>query len=320
MPVVIKASDNGFVDVRKRIVKLPNYLGLVGERREALRRAAAAATAAAAAALFSFGAVPAMGTTVPLSNGGVSAGVDITGGGGLTSLDINGVNQVNSTSGQWYYVRLGPPTSDGAATPLNNTTFTLTDTATTSTLDTTYSSVPPAIPTSDDYDVKVNYTGLVGATNQAAIPQEITIDNLSTTAPLSISLYEYNHFNLNGQTKDNVTFLNTPVNTTDQNSTTGVSMSEVNVTPAPNSYQAGAGNAIINALTSTSFAGLNDTNTVGSGANDAAWAFEWDFTIPASSSVEVSKNVNVTVPEPATISLAMGGMSLLALRRRGTIL
>jgi hypothetical protein len=320
MPVVIKASDNGFVDARKRIVKLPSYLGLVGERREALRRAAAAATAAAAAALFSFGAMPAMGTTVPLSDSGVTAGVDITGGGGLTSLDINGVNQVNSTSGQWYYVRLGSPTATGAATPLNNTAFTLADTATTSTLDTTYSAIAPAsvgVP----YDVKVDYTGLVGATNQAQLPQSITIDNLSSSFALTISLYEYNHFNLNGQTKDNVTFLNTPVNTADQNSTTGASMSEVNATPTPNAYQAAAGSTIINDLTSSSFVGLNDTNAVSTGANDAAWAFEWDFTIPADSSVQVSKNVNVNVPEPATISLAMGGMSLLSLRRRrGAIL
>jgi PEP-CTERM motif-containing protein len=309
MPVVIKASDNGFVDAGKRIVKLPSYLGLVGERRDALRRAAAAATAAAAAAMLSFSALPAMGTVIPLSNGGVSANVDITGGGGVTTLDINGVNQVNSTEGQWYYVRVGAPSSMGAAQVLNNTAFTLTDSSTTSTLDTTYTS-------GSSYNVKVDYTGLVGATNQAQLPQSITIDNLSTSSSLTISLYEYNHFNLNGQTKDNVTFVNTPVNTADQNSTTGASMSEVNTTPSPSAYQAAAGSTLLTDLTGSSFAGLNDTNTVSSGANDATWAFEWDFTIPADSSVQVSKNVNVNVPEPATLSLAMGGMSVLGFRRR----
>jgi hypothetical protein len=273
-----------------------------------------------AGALLSFIALPAMGTVVPLSDSGVTANIDLSSGAGLTSLNINGVNQVNSTSGQWYFIRVRPPSAAAAATPLNDTTFSLTTTATTSTLDADYiaNGLQPAVagvalPT---YGVEVNYTGLVGATNQAQLPQSITITDIASNGPLTISLYEYNHFNLNGQTNDNVTFLNSPVNTTDQNSTTGASMSEVNTTPNPNSYQAAAGSTLLSDLTSGSFDGLNDTNTVSTGSNDAAWAFEWDFTIPDGSSVQISKNVNVTVPEPATISLAIGGMSLLSLRRR----
>jgi hypothetical protein len=274
----------------------------------------------AAALLLLIAAMPARGTVVPLSDSGVTADIDVSSGAGLISLNINGVNQVNSTSGQWYFVRLRPPTAAAAATPLNDTTYALTSTATTSTLDADYIANGVQSFTSGlslpTYGVDVSYTGLVGATNQAQLPQSITITDYGSEGPLTISLYEYNHFNLNGQTNDNVTFLNSPVNTADQNSTTGASMSEVNTTPAPNAYQAASGSTLLSDLTSGSFAGLNDTNTVSTGSNDAAWAFEWDFTIPSGSSVQISKNVNVTVPEPATISLAMGGMSLLTFRRR----
>src|SRR5208282_4172820 len=95
MPVVIKKSDNGFVDATRKLVCLPSYLGLVGARRDALRRAAAAASAAAAAAAFSFASLPAQGDVVNLSDNGVTAQINTGTSAGLDSLVVNSTQQVN---------------------------------------------------------------------------------------------------------------------------------------------------------------------------------------------------------------------------------
>src|SRR5580704_4018382 len=97
MPVVIKKSDNGFVDPTRKLVCLPSYLGLVGERRDALRRAAAVASATAAAAAFSLSSLPAQADVVNLTatSPTVTAQINTGSSVGLDSLIINGTQQIN---------------------------------------------------------------------------------------------------------------------------------------------------------------------------------------------------------------------------------
>ena len=110
MPVVIKASNNGFVDATKKLICLPSYLGLAGERREALRRAAlttAAAAAMAATALPAYAIVPPSTITDANASATIYTGSSF----GLDNFSVNGINQVQQ---QWLVSRRlhRPPAAD----------------------------------------------------------------------------------------------------------------------------------------------------------------------------------------------------------------
>jgi hypothetical protein len=60
---------------------------------------------------------------------------------------------------------------------------------------------------------------------------------------------------------------------------------------------------------------LNGTNSAGPG--DVTWAFQWDaFNLGAGVSANISKNIDVQIPEPSSLALAAAGLAALCLLRR----
>ena len=318
MPIVMKKSDNGFVDTTRKLICLPSYLGLVGERRDALRRAAATASAAAAAAL-SFASVPAQGNVVNLSNGGVTAQVNTGAATGLDSLVIAGTQQVNQ---QWIYFRDTSSTS-GAVAPIN-TLNQNSISSSASTLDVTY--IDGTNLTNSKISIEAVY-GLTGSSTGAVMAETVTATNLSNST-LPLSLIEYSDFDLNATpNNDKISFSGSPVNeATQTDGGTNITVLDEPVTgggSAPSFYEGELNNTNIlteMAATAPAFTHLNDNQPNPSTEGNVSYAFEWDTTLAASgntgSSLELSLNWNLSnVPEPTTATAIVGLAAMCGLRR-----
>lgn len=96
------------------------------------------------------------------------------------------------------------------------------------------------------------------------------------------------------------------------------SLSETVVTPGANHGEAALFNQTLNELNDANPTTLND-NAGPIGPGDATWAFEWDFTIAAGSSVGISKDKYLsigTVPEPSVLALISLGLLAFGVQRR----
>jgi hypothetical protein len=326
MPVVIKKSDNGFVDATRKLICLPSHLGLVGAQRDALRRAAVTATAAAAAAAFSFTSLPAQGAVQTINNGGVTAqintGTSTPPAEGLDSLIVGGVQQIGQ---QTVYFR-DTSTTTGNTAPINTLGIiggptAINNTAPApSTLDVTYGNTTLSIET---------VYGLSGTSNGASMTETITATNL-TGSSLPLTLVEYSNFTLNNQPSNSTIQLSgTPTNTATQYdgqaSSTATMENQPNTGGAtnPSYYQADLDNStILNEITgmSSTFTHLTDTAPSTTTEGNASYAFEWDATLAASgntgSSLILSTNWTLSnVPEPMSATMIVGLAAMWSMRR-----
>jgi hypothetical protein len=316
MPVVIKKSDNGFVDATRKLICLPSYLGLVGERRDALRRAAAVASATAAAAAFTFASAAADGNVITLTatSPTVSAQINTGSSVGLDSLIINGKNQVNQ---QQVYFRVGG--SPGAASSVTTLTQSAISSSAT-TLDVTYTG---DYLTSNQFTIEEQYS-LTSNTNGAGMLFTVTADNKSSVS-IPLSLIEYANFTLNNSTTTNELAFSpspTPNTATVTDGSNGVTEQNQPSTPTPNSYQGALDNppsTILTDIGSGSFTHLSDSAPNPSTEGDASYAFEWDTTLaPTTGTESLSLNwtvMCVPVPEPTSIISVIGLAAMCGLRR-----
>jgi hypothetical protein len=168
---------------------------------------------------------------------------------------------------------------------------------------------------SGDFKVEVVYT-LVGGqpgSGWADLMESILLTNSSDTKPLVTHFFQYVDFNLSpGGTQDTVTINggNTATQTAGN-----VVLAETVDTPAPTHFQADVNPNIMDALTDAGPTTLLGNPTA---TGDAAWAFQWDFTLPAiNGTYIISKDKRIeVVPEPATVAfLAFGAAGLVARRR-----
>ncbi|MDP9175578.1 MAG: PEP-CTERM sorting domain-containing protein [Planctomycetota bacterium] len=323
MPIVMKSSDNGFVDAKSKTIRLPDHLMPRAARFESLRRAAVAAVPMV---VMSISSLPTQANVVTLSDGNATAQFDTTNGTGLNSLLVSGTQEVVS---QWFDYRVGA--AAGPAVPIDSANNGVTQTFislpgsgpggagfahnnTTNFFSVTYSS-PTGGPNGVPFSYQVKYTLTGNSPSGASISENVNIDNNSSTTALPISMYEYNHFNLNNQQHDTVVLSGTPINTATQTSVlTGASNIETAAIPSPSFYQAATGNTLLTEFASPSFTNLSPATTT-AGPGDVSWAFEWNPTIPANGSFDISKVRTITVPEPTTLAGAIGAVGLCLARR-----
>jgi hypothetical protein len=227
------------------------------------------------------------------------AAIDVGTQAGQFNWQVDGVNQLAK---QWFWYRIGnaPEASIdtmGAPVILQNTASSLT---------VTYAN--------QMVSVQVDFLlrgGQVGS-GTSDIAETISIHNL-TGGALPFHFYQYADFDLNGTPDgDSVQFLGPYV----VQQTKGATMlSETVAVPASTRREAALFNQTLLRLNDGLATDLNNANSAGPG--NVTWAFQWDKDIAAGGSLLISKDKQLTVPEPMTLAvLALGG-TLLARRRRG---
>ncbi len=149
---------------------------------------------------------------------------------------------------------------------------------------------------------------------QASVVELIQINNTSRTAPLVISFFQYSNFvlSIGAAPADTSQIHGTVNNTATQSGNVGF-LSETVVTPSPSRWSAGDANTLLNQLNDGSSTTLDNATLFGPG--NAAWAYQWDFTIPAGGSVLISKTKQL-VPTPGAALPLAAGLVLIGRRRR----
>lgn len=339
MPIVMKSSNNGMVDPLSKTIRLPSYLDRRHPRKDLLRMAAAAAlpmvfwSLAPSTANAQVGVpIPEAGNLTLTSTDGYSVAIiNPLSSVGMDSLTVNGTQQLQN---QWFYYR--ESTGPGAFSPVNTlgTPVSFIEQDTSNAPAGTYDIgnvkyTATYAPTSTPFSVNINYDLTGGGPTGVLLTEVLNIKNLSLTNSLPFEMIEFNHFTLDNDMNNETVQLKPPTGSDEavQSDTQGASITEdatvtSNSDNPPDYHEAALfpGNSNLDFLSPT-FTDLNDATLAGSPTpGDVIWDFEWDGTdgsgvIPANGDLIISKNIAITVPEPTTAGLALGGASLFAIRR-----
>ncbi|SPE54465.1 exported hypothetical protein [Verrucomicrobia bacterium] len=266
--------------------------------------------AVALLALLSFNSQGRADNIQTLVNDNSSVAIDLSSQTGMYQWNVDGNNYLAQ---QWFWYRIGP------ATPQNSI-----DTLTLGAVNNTGSSLT-ADYTGVGFSLSVSYqlTGGSPGSGLSDVTEQLAINNTSAS-PLDLHFFQFSHFLLGSSTvalgKATVG-PNAGLYDEALQQGSGVTLNEnvdtVN-TPGANHGEAAIYPHTINSLNGTPGYTLNDNTSAGPG--DVTWALEWDKVLSpagqAGSSLDISKDKNLTIPEPSTWILLSLGLGSVLLRRR----
>jgi len=237
--------------------------------------------------------------------------------GGVSQWTVDGVNQLNLQS-FYYSVGSSPAASIYTLGLPSAPTITTNFSKTTVTLNTTYANSTVSVGTL--FSLQSSPVG----SGKATLAQTLTINNLSATAQV-FHFYQYSDFDLGGVSGgQNVQFSSNGsgqqyqvVQTGSGTILTGLVTAVTGGSFGQSEVQAGLFDGNQFGLGSGNPVTLNNTLTAGPGNVD--YAYEWDATLAAGSSITISE-IQTVVPEPSSVTLVASGMLALALlyrRRQG---
>ncbi len=171
--------------------------------------------------------------------------------------------------------------------------------------------------------VEVMYwlTGGTDDTDISGLAEKVRIINTGNS-DLDFHLFQYANFDVNATANNDAVMISGSPGNTARQTDPMLQVSETVATFEPSHWQAGVAADLLGELTDVGTTVLNDDR--GPYLNqDAAWAFQWDVTIPHGGAVLVEKSKSLRpgphIPEPSAFALlAMGALGLLgyAWRRR----
>jgi large repetitive protein len=239
------------------------------------------------------------------------------GGDKMYDWKINGADQLNQ-SGFYYRVgSTGPeyPLENLSAVPVVNAYQNL---PTVSRLDLTYADA--------NYSVRTLYTltGQTVGTGGATLAETITVANTSGSA-VEFHLFQYNDFDLLGLLDgQNVVYTTNSVNgqysiVTQTFGSSGIPFVQEKITsasPVIGHFEAATFSQTLVKLTDGDADDLDDT--VAAGPENVTFAYQWDVVLAPGGTFQISKLLEIKVPEPTSAALiTLGGLVLSwATRRR----
>jgi hypothetical protein len=240
---------------------------------------------------------------IVLTNGNSVVNIDPFNQMGMNTWYVDGQNQLYQ---QWFWYRVGSNAeksidSIGAPVIVQNSASQVTS---------TYTSL------AGGFSVSIVYNLLGGAngSGQSTVNEAITINN-TTASPLNFHFFQYSDYNLGGVDQDIVQiqagFGYALVKSG------ALSLGEVVTSPSANNGEVAPYNQTLLKLNNPVADNLN--GSLGPlGPGDNTFAFQWDFTIGANDSQQISKIKSLqvqVVPEPTTSVLALFGVGILISRR-----
>jgi hypothetical protein len=172
-------------------------------------------------------------------------------------------------------------------------------------------------------ELTASLQGGIWGSRQADITEQIKIQNTSLVDPLEFHFFQYADFDLgqafipNKQVPlfdddlvkvklDQVTGLPTEVIQWDPSAR----VTETIITPDAQLAEAALFNLTFLKLNN----GVSDNlaGTLAAGPGDVTWAFQWDFILAPNTSVQISKDKMVIVPEPTACALFVSGLMVCA--------
>jgi len=259
-------------------------------------------------AVAAMAAPAAAGVFIPLDD--LNSQVRFTPDAGVIGWDVDGVNQLKR-QGFWYRLEGQARAPLGSGIGLGFYDCLVSDNDYDDGNETL--SVRYGNPNPGGFGVVLTYTLSGGAANshESHLGENIAFNN-QTSQAVHLQFYQYCDFDLNGTAGDDTVRLKN-ANAMEQRDA-GMVVSETVVTPSPVLSEVATYDATLVKLNTTS-ADLDGTQGP-LGPADVTWAFQWDLTVPAGQTIQISKIKNV-VPEPATVALLSGGFAMaVALRRR----
>lgn len=314
---VMKESYVGSVDAENKRVFLPTLPSSAPAPAAPMKEQPSALKwlALGVPTLMSMVAVPALASTYTISQQNSSILVNTSAG--LQGYTINGVNQFGLGGMQESFMRVGA---------VGSGTFYAVQPATPS------PSIAITAPEGVGSFTSLNNAGVVATINylltgypangaqsgDSALNEQFNLDNTNST-PVTVQFITYADFNLGDQSSGQ-SATETGGNTVNQASAGGMTLSQSigqGTASGPDLYEVTNTENLLLALQNTPGYNLTQLDDSSASTGNVNFAFEFDRTIPADSSINLSLNTTITsVPEPTSLAMLLSGGLLLMRRRR----
>jgi hypothetical protein len=153
-------------------------------------------------------------------------------------------------------------------------------------------------------------SGGLDGTHKSDLQETITLNN-KTGRAVHIQFFQYCDCDLGGTADDDTVFVANPNAVVQRDA--NLLVAETVVTPVPARTEVALYASTLGKLLNGDVDILD--NSKGPVSGDVTWAFQWDVTVPAGGTVQISKDKNI-VPEPATLALMGGGLLVALVVRR----
>jgi hypothetical protein len=277
-----------------------------------MQRFSMSAALAATLALAALAPLAAEAAPVTLEDANSSLVIDTTSPfAGAFDWRVDGLNQLKR---QWFWYRVGAGGPEASIDTLLQGPNGATDTNFDG-FDDTYFVRYFDVVNDFTLDVRYSLTGGLAGSNSGSVATDILVTNTGNSA-LFFNLFAYSDFDVDGTIlNDTLQFMN--ANAVRQKD--GQSVLESAYTPPASHYEGNYSGFTLASLLDGGPTTLNDLPAIGDppfGPSDLTWSLQWIRKIDPGQSMPINIGTTLSVPEPSSLALLLGGVMSFGLWHR----